>query len=63
MDNPDVFTLDKISNDYITNRKRKFDCYLKECYFKLPFNSFSPPVKISFLYNVKLIHLKGYLLY
>ena len=42
---------------------KKFEIFLKKCYFKLAFINFYPPIQTEFHYNVKIILLKRCLLY
>ena len=60
---PNLFDIDKIFNDFISNHSGKFDLYLFKCDFHLVFNSFTPYIKTDFYHNTSFIIFKGYLLY
>ena len=42
IENPKIFGIVKIFNDYIIKHNKKFDLYLVKCDFKLVFNNFNP---------------------
>ena len=64
--NPNFFVLDKISNDYIGNQKKKIFSFLIKCDFKLFFNNDflnSIHTETVFYNNTSLFILKRYLLF
>ena len=63
--NPNFFVIDKISNDYITNHKRKYFIFLIKCDFKIIFNNdFSKSIHIETesYHNTTFLNLKKFLL-
>ena len=58
IENPNVFDIDKIFNDYITNHKKKFDFCLFKCDYKLVFNNITPHIKTDFYQITTINNLK-----